>query len=83
MNQTDRSRKVSKNLLHAKPKVPAQLPFVVTNALFSLAILGAMSSGQCSSDVIKRQEVDTPPQMEPYTQSVRESVVIIDVSIFP
>jgi hypothetical protein len=42
-----------------------------------------MSSVQCSSDIIKRQEVDTPPQMEPYTQTVRENVVIIDVSIFP
>ena len=83
MNQTDRSRKVSKNLLHAKPKVPPSVLLLSLTRLFSLAFFGAMSSGQCSSDVIKRQEVDTPPQMEPYTQSVRESVVIIDVSIFP
>ena len=51
--------------------------------LFSLDILSAMSSVQCSSDMMKCQEVDTRPKMELYTQSVRESVVIIDVSIFP
>ena len=32
---------------------------------------------------MKCQEVDTPPKMELYTQSVRESVVIIDVPVFP
>ena len=63
---------------------PAQFIHTFSYAcIHSLAILSAMSSVQCSSDMMKCQEVDTPPKMELYTQSVRESVVIIDVPVFP